>query len=121
MKGGLPVEVFPGNAAAVELAKSTHIESRRNLLPGKDSKLDRQAFLYNVVVPGFEPTEMVFIPAPVPEHDNPKRLPAWARKEVKKDKHAWRKIHHTLRRTPQWLPAYFEPIPEVESYHPTPM
>jgi hypothetical protein len=107
-------QVFAGNDAGLELAHSTSINYRRKVMTASDAPRGNQAFLYKVDVPGYPPTEMAFIPGQEPEPDFPSHLPAWARKEAKKDKRAWREIHRVLRRTPKWAPAYFDRIEEVE-------
>jgi hypothetical protein len=107
-------QVFAGNDESLDLAHSASIKYRRKVMTKGESDKGHQAFLYMVDVPGYKPTEMAFIPGQQPEKEWPSRLPGWARKEVRRDKRAWREIHQTLRHTPKWAPEYFEAIPEVD-------
>ena len=73
----------------------------------------KEMYLYDIDIPEVDKTEIV-VPKTYYEDQPLTTIPKWLRKEVKKDKRAWRQIHQTLRRNPKYDPPHFEPLPKVE-------
>ena len=90
--------------------------SRRNqddpLTEGYVYKLDFED--YN------KPVDVVCIPNFHTKETESTYIPGWCRKEVKRDKIMWRKVHKIFKATPLYAPEYFAPLPVVESHHDTP-
>ena len=106
--------VFEAEGDTFRVAPDATVSYHRKMLPKERADGVKEALVYDVHVHGEkDDTEIVFVPQIHEREEEVTHIPAWLRKEKKRDKRAWREIHQTFRRTIKWMPEYFESLPEV--------
>lgn len=111
--------VYQANDSSFELTNDTTVKYHRKMLAKDESTRVRQIYLCDVNMPSGEKTELIYIPELNTYKDDefsdtmPTHIPAWLKKEQKRDKHEWRKIHKAFQKTKKYAPEFFEPLPDV--------